>query len=455
MKNTALNVKNQALITKPDERAHQYPESFIRDLSNSERSVLNYILYNSKKYSRFFQSQATIAKRVGITQNWCNQIIKKLCSLGLLIKEVRPSKTCIYTVSPYFSIPHIKSALSHLLPALHTLAVALLFHTQYLYNQQTPPLVRQNSFYVEKHDSENNQHKLILGVNRLYKVNNLRSIYPENSIDGPPGVSSSNTNMATVGSFIPGVIMNAAQPELYGISKSIQEITELSLTEWGRIKLSAFPDEAIAHARSVMQFVTRARDPFSFFFKTCLQFCNDNGTKPHWKWMYTLQRLYKAEHDIDVSIDVTLPFVRSPKNTPAITNQPMVVTPTRTTSWKSGRYDKEFEKQKITRRKTNEGLLTKELTSKGKVITNEQIDTQFSFDEEANEANLRRSPKSIQGGNKLYPIYHEKKVAIDREKEQEKWLRARQQMLEGGDALADFVRSVEAALGKPLNPFGD
>ncbi len=53
----------------------------------------------------------------------------------------------------------------------------------------------------------------------------------------------------------------------------IMDIKNINLTRWGRIKLMAFPDEAIEYVDKALGYTRSIRDPFRWFVGMCIDYC--------------------------------------------------------------------------------------------------------------------------------------------------------------------------------------
>ena len=80
--------------------------------------------------------------------------------------------------------------------------------------------------------------------------------------------------------------------------ESAVAIKSLQLTQWGRLKLSAFPIEAIEYADSnfnrnqpYARNNFKASEPFKRFCDLCVEYCNANGIRPSWREMYEQARV--------------------------------------------------------------------------------------------------------------------------------------------------------------------
>lgn len=242
------------------------PEGFLRNQPKSVRLVLNALVYFSLKCNEVRPSQSLVAQMTGLSRGHVNRIIKKLVSLGFVQSGFRFKRPCFYFLSSFFSSPFVRSRLSHILPAFR----AFVFLT--LSSLLSQPMIQSN-------DRENVT---------LSKYSYKDYIY--------------NNNNNTVGNA-----MDEYSKRIFGgnpISPKIKEVSKLlSLSKWGQISLSAFPDEAIEHARIIFT-ASRSykRNPFMWFCKLCVDYCKSNDINPDWAWRNTLAKAYSMPDNASMVI---------------------------------------------------------------------------------------------------------------------------------------------------------
>ena len=80
----------------------------------------------------------------------------------------------------------------------------------------------------------------------------------------------------------------------------IKAITEVPLSKWGQIKLTCFPEEAIADARRKITLFPNTKNPYSFFWFAAKDYCKANSIAPDMKWLDTLCESYHVPADANM-----------------------------------------------------------------------------------------------------------------------------------------------------------
>lgn len=87
------------------------------------------------------------------------------------------------------------------------------------------------------------------------------------------------------------------------VSSVMSVITCLEITNWGEIFLSAFPLEALTWANNHFhKSNVKAADQFKKLVRLCVDWCNQQGTKPAWAAMYQQQRLQGQPTDAQMYV---------------------------------------------------------------------------------------------------------------------------------------------------------
>lgn len=240
-------------------------DKFFTNLNPKLNRLLNTLIYlYEKNKGNVFVLQRTLASLVGISRKWCSVLLLRLEKLGLIVSNYRHMQSCQYKLSSWFGNPYVKSALSHIFKALRIGILASIFP-----NSAPAQRFKQPFTHIEVRN------------NSLFK-----SIYLS--------VKYNNRNSLSTKRI---VTMNAENIQNNQISITIREITCLSLTKWGQIRLSAFPDSAIKHAIDAFRFVGKLKSPFAFFFSKCQEYCKNNIITPDWQFSEQLALKYKQPYD--------------------------------------------------------------------------------------------------------------------------------------------------------------
>lgn len=235
------------------------PELFFRtDMTVSAVKLFDYLCFMDKKYPVIWVKQSTMAEHLGISRQYVNKLLRAFEELGLITTNYRHMHSSLYKISSYFKNPFIRSRLSHILPSLKSLSIILL-------TQCFQGLLSNNNYNTYT-QLKSNRSTVVISPNR--KVGRQVSQKP---------------------------ILDQVANAIYDkspISIAIREIKVVKLTKWGQIKLSAFPEEAIKHAESKMEYFPKARDPFNLFFKICLEYCKEEQINPNWQLVSKLSSMF-------------------------------------------------------------------------------------------------------------------------------------------------------------------
>lgn len=82
------------------------------------------------------------------------------------------------------------------------------------------------------------------------------------------------------------------------VKEATKHVQSLSLTKWGQIALSAYPDEAIEYADQIVSnSKTTAKNPFAFFISFCKQYCEKKGISADFGLVLRLEEKWGARQD--------------------------------------------------------------------------------------------------------------------------------------------------------------
>ena len=238
------------------------PEYFFRHcITKTQHDLIETIMRWKLRYKMVYLRQDTLAKILGISRVHCNRLLKWMKDLGLLVSEYRFKLSCHYHLSSFFFNESIRSRLKHIFRPLRALSLNLLY-----------------GFSSFSSDVTQLRDKL--------NVNLTNSIVQQ--------WTSSNVKQ-----------FNQTLHGEYPVSVAVREIKCIKLSRAGQIKLSAFPDEAILDAANAYHYAKNVKEPFNWFYKLCMEYCNRNDIKPDWPFMHSLVEYYK----ISLTAPMLLPAV--------------------------------------------------------------------------------------------------------------------------------------------------
>ena len=82
------------------------------------------------------------------------------------------------------------------------------------------------------------------------------------------------------------------------VREATKHVQSLSLTKWGQIALSAYPDEAIEYADQIVSnSKTSVKNPFAFFVSFCKKYCEGKGISPDFGLVLRLEEKWGARPD--------------------------------------------------------------------------------------------------------------------------------------------------------------
>lgn len=305
--NSALN--NNSLLKENQhwQQTNSYPQTefttnplhffiYLCHYAPKKIAVLNAILHYSNCYNQLFPSQERIAQRAKCTRQYVNMVLKEFEIQGILIKVYRKMESCIYKLNPLFYLKRLREKLKEFFPAFRWVPRKLLI-----------PFLLYNSIWT--------------GAQILFKIVDLTLslkrreiyIYPfclsvrQGSVrargaDGQKKTKKWKENLQPVRKMKPKrrtsmeQFTQIAYPDS-PIPPYIREVSEISLSKWGQMKLTCFPADAVQYARGKIALFKKARNPFAYFFTCALEYCKANDIRPDWTWMENLCKKYCLTED--------------------------------------------------------------------------------------------------------------------------------------------------------------
>lgn len=274
-------------------------------LNRTESSVLDVLMFLQSRGMRAYISQEGIARRIGIGREHCNRVIRKLCEMGFMAKisQARPVKgyTCTYFVNPgFFGI--FRYVFSKQFPALRGLLLVMLVPLMYV--TQSKDNGNINSFRFGRYTTD--------------------SRYCQESPNEKQKSFQEERRVAMKRKLFYQVYGN----DPYG--KAIRMVNDvIPLTEFGKIKLSAFPEKILMQSLSaLLESAVPIKNPVLWLFKASVSRCHHAGIIPNWEWMQQLMRDYGMSKDQGLELSVNnarfVPVVEVKKKEVSSTGKPLV-----------------------------------------------------------------------------------------------------------------------------------
>lgn len=262
--------------------------SELNSLTKNELSVFEVMMGLTKKYNTCFVGIDTIADEADCSYKTAAKCIKYLISIGAVSREYRGyRKTYIYTMCrPFFSSAKVRERLSILFGNLKTFAYMFLLGTSMtLYSQNivktlissTGYRVYNNKEYINKPCiiSVYSKRGIKRGENKDFKVKGI-VVDEEKRLEILADVSKNGFDASK-------------------ISPAINKLRDLKLNLENKMKLCAFPEEALNHAIVSMKYATNINNTANWVINECLRYCKSNNMIPDWKFYYSLKDATKIE----------------------------------------------------------------------------------------------------------------------------------------------------------------
>ncbi len=255
-------------------------------LTPSDKKILYYLLpFQNLSFCKL--TNATIAKKLGITERTVIRGTNKLAKLGYITKYRENN----YTSNEYYF--NISAALEYDIWFNRMSSKQQEFFNTHRMTEKKYINIHYQSEYVTRSSSSSSLESLL--TNPSHPVHASRR---DSEIDGNRLVTNRHTfkNSVNLGFLSKKEeTMEAYNP----ITQVIRDIKSIALTKWGQIRLMAYPDKAISFAEQQMKYATLAsvKDPFKLFAFHCVDWCKKNDYKPNFQIVSQLEVAYKAPDD--------------------------------------------------------------------------------------------------------------------------------------------------------------
>lgn len=243
-----FDVLHSRVNITPQEIVNHYTP-IIQSYTQKAIGTLDFGINQELHHGVNFASRETIGRRGRgreqvVHRDTVGRHMKQFVKDGLLIKVYRPNKTCIYRMHPLLFA--YREYFKHLLPSLKSLTIMLLLSC-----------FTVNAVHTKYYGNTNTRKSL--------SFNYLKTVTRIENTDG------------TVYHTKKGLVMNV-------FPSYIDSITELNLTELGKIELSGFQEADVLFARKEMaKYKATLKNPFVWFLTVCRNSAKTHSRKIDWQ----------------------------------------------------------------------------------------------------------------------------------------------------------------------------
>jgi len=247
------------LDARPIPQVVHDPLYYCQSLNPIKIKILDRLLSFDTENKNIWLSQSTMAKELGISRQWCNQMLREMEDDGLFLSNYRHMRSNEYQVSSFFRSTKVRRLLAPLFRSFRVLFLVMLTQVN-LHGSMKEDIILKSNPHRQKSGR-------MLTVKQLLLQNQL--------LDS----------------------IKSKDHKINPISDAIRNIPGLPLTKWGQIKLSAFSDPVIEEVTYQFNNARNIKKPFNWFFYACLRYCKQNSLSPDWGWCRDLQIAFKMPTD--------------------------------------------------------------------------------------------------------------------------------------------------------------
>lgn len=298
--------KNQERVLDDVQPDHpglvSYPLEWLSvNLTPLEIKVLNKFVTLSNLFRNIYASYANIADSVGCSVRTVAAAVKKLRELKLIDNNYRHLKTNQYKISPFLLDIKVRQKLCKLIKALYYFPAYLLGVLNLsFFDKKTS----QSEYCIQLDKFNKNYLNTVTVLSTVTESNSNAHTHArrqESNLNShnPNTVIKKESSMSSIENFVP--------------RSDIAKISCLNLTPWGQMKLTAIPNGGIRHAEK--NFNPNANNPYAWFFKDCLWWCNKNNIKVDFTAVDLLAKEYGRPDDAQMYIPRPVSSVTVQKTT--------------------------------------------------------------------------------------------------------------------------------------------
>lgn len=265
--------------------------AFVEQLTLTERIIFDDFIYGDCHYEILYPTQAYIGSRADISERHARRLLKKLESYGCIASYIRFNTSKLYRVSHFFRNIAVRKLLAHLLKSCRFAPFLLqAVNGQGISNTPSNTFQSANVLLKKNIDLFTNPSLTNIHSKSTYNRENVGKL----TRAGPVGYQK-YTQMEKKG---------AMAQDRTTVSMAVRDISEVSLTKWGQITLSAFPDAAIHYAReNIRAHKGVIHNRFALFKYLCNAYCQQKDIAPNWQQMRELAIAHGMPEDAQMMLD--------------------------------------------------------------------------------------------------------------------------------------------------------
>jgi len=262
------------LDVRPIPQVVHDPLYYCQSLNPIKIKILDRLLSFDTENRNIWMSQTTLAQELGISRQWCNQMLREMEDDGLFLSNYRHMRSNEYQVSSFFRSTKVRRLLAPLFRSFKVLFLVLLTQVN-LHGSMKEDIILKSNYRRQKYSR-------VLTVKQLLLRNQLLES------------------------------IKSKDHKINPISDAIRNIVGLPLTKWGQIKLSCFSDPVIEEVTYQFNNARGIKKPFNWFYYACLRYCKQNSLSPDWGWCRDLQIAFNMPTDAPMLLNHVDTSIRKP-----------------------------------------------------------------------------------------------------------------------------------------------
>ena len=253
------------------------PVVYIANLQEFERSFLRVLLEQAFYFPADYAAMQSLADRAGICRAYAFRAKKKFVEDGLIESTNRGIKmTCLRAVSSIFRDPSVVTKCRRLLGSIASKILAAM--NDYIF-----------SLFVDREKAEYARKVAVYTQRYSISINSI-------SILSPSTKKLGGLTQYRVGDLEPGGDM-------------ITQIMGKRLTEYGQIKLSAYPEKIVNLVNQSIKYPQNITSPMAYFETRCRKECANRAIRPDYDYVKQLCLVKGFTQETPVFESTNLPIL--------------------------------------------------------------------------------------------------------------------------------------------------